>query len=50
MVPGFKNNSLISDPMFADAGLVTVLIPKGLLIYDGVDLEMIINKEAFIKG
>ena len=50
MVPGLKTNSLISGPKFADAGYVTVLTPKELLIYDGIDLEMIVNKEAFIKG
>ena len=26
------------------------MTPKELLIYDGIDFEMIVNKEAFIKG
>ena len=50
MVPGLKNNSLISGPKFADAGYITVLTPTELLIYDGVDLQMAVNKDAFIKG
>ena len=50
MVLGLNNNSLISSPKFADAECVTVLTPKELLIYDGIDLEMIVSKEAFIKG
>jgi len=50
MVPGLKNNSLISGPKFADAGYITVLTPTELLIYDGIDLQMTVNKDAFIKG
>ena len=50
MVPGLKNDSLISDLKFADAGYITMLTPTELLIYDGIDLQMTVNKDVFIKG
>ena len=50
MVPALKHNSLISGSKFADANYITVLTPSEVLIYDGTNLQMTINKEAILRG
>ena len=50
MVPDLKHNSLISGAKFAEANYVTVLTPDELLIYDGDELHMTVNKEAVLRG
>ena len=50
MVPDLKHNSLLSASKFADANYTTVLTPTEVLIYDGDDLTLQINKEAILRG
>ena len=50
IVPDLKHNSLISASKFADANYITVLTPTEVLIYDGEELTMTINKEAILRG
>ena len=48
IVPALVQNSLISDPKFAEAGYVTLLTPKELLIFDGEYLKITVSKEAVL--
>ena len=48
MVPDLAEDSLISGPKFAEAGYVTLLTPKELLIFDGHDLKITVSKEAVL--
>ena len=50
MVPDLQHNSLISGPKFADANYITVLTPNEVLIYDGDDLQISVNKDATLRG
>ena len=50
MVPDLKHNSLISASKFADANYITVLTPTEVLIYDGEELKLEINREAVLRG
>jgi len=50
IVPDLQHNSLISASNFADANYITVLTPTEVLIYDGENLTMKINKEAILQG
>jgi len=50
MVPELKHNSLISTSKFADANYITILIPTEVLIYDGTELKLEINKDAVLRG
>ena len=48
-MPDLAQDSLISGPKFAEAGYVTLLTPKELLIFDGEDLKMTVSKEAVLR-
>ena len=50
IVPELAQDSLISGPKFAEAGYVTLLTPKELLIFDGEDLKITVSKEAVLEG
>ena len=50
IVPNLAQDSLISGPKFAEAGYVTLLTPKELLIFDGEDLKITVSKEAVLRG
>ena len=50
IVPDLVEDSLISGPKFAEAGYVTLLTPKELLIFDGDDLKVSVSKKAVIHG
>ena len=50
MVPDLKHNSLLSASKFADANYITVLTPTEVLIYNGNDLTLRINKDAILRG
>jgi len=50
MVPNLKQNSLLSASKFTDANYITVLTPTEVLIYDGEDLTLRINKDAILRG
>ena len=50
IVPALAQDSLISGPKFAEAGYVTLLTPKELLIYDGEGLEITVSKDAVLRG
>ena len=50
MVPDLVEDSLISGPKFAEAGYVTLLTPKELLIFDGKDLKITVSREAVLRG
>ena len=50
MASALKHNSLLSGSKFADMNYITVLTPSEVLIYDGTNLQMTINKEAILKG
>ena len=50
MVPELKHNSLISASKFADANYITILTPTEVLIYDGTELKLEINKDAVLRG
>ena len=48
MVPDLKHNSLLSLPKFADANYVTVLTPTEILIYDGSDIHLAVDRVAVL--
>ena len=50
IVPDLVEDSLISGPKFAEAGYVTLLTPKELLIFDGQDLKLRCQKMQSSKG
>ena len=50
IVPDLAQDSLIRGPKFAEAGYVTLLTPKELLIFDGEDLKITVSKEAVLRG
>ena len=50
IVPDLAHHSLISGPKFVEAGYVTLLTPKELLIFDGEDLKITVSKEAVLLG
>ena len=50
IVSDLQHNSLISASKFADANYITVLTPTEVLIYDGKNLTMKINKGAILRG
>ena len=50
MVPDLQHNSLISGPKFANANYITILTPEEVLVYDGDDLKLTVNKDAVLRG
>ena len=50
IVPDLAEDSLISGPKFAEAGYLTLLTPKELLIFDGEDLQITVSKEAVLQA
>ena len=50
MVPQLQHNSLISGVKFAEANYVTILTPDEVLVFDGEDLKLQINKDAVLRG
>ena len=50
MVPALEHNSLLSASKFADANYITILTPNEVLIYDGDELTINVDKDAVLRG
>ena len=50
ILPDLKHNSLLSASKFADTNYITILAPTEVLIYDGEELTLKINKEVILQG
>ena len=50
IVPVLKHSSLISEIKFSDANYIPVLVPEGLLVYDGNEVKLRASGQAILIG